>query len=169
MNPQTRRHTRILAALAAAAAAIALAGCGGDDDSGDGDAGSTDTSAQAPDPASISPEQRAFITKADKICSEGDAKIDKGGQAFAGTSNKVDQLVTTVIVPGTREEIEQLRALEPPAGDSDQVNEFIDTLEEGMDQLEETPSDLAGGPALQTIIDARALAFEYGLVDCARS
>ena len=160
------------AALLALLAALLLSACGGDDGGGPADQETepTATSAQAPDPAGLTPEQRAFIAQADAICRKGDAAIDRAGQKFAGTSGeKVDELVRTVIVPGTQREIEQLRALEPPPGDADQVNEFIDTLEAGFDQLAADPKQLAGGGALQTIVEARKLAFEYGMVDCARS
>lgn len=166
------RKTRASAALLAVTATLLLSACGGDEGGDSGEAGTepTTTSAQAPDPASLTPEQRAFIAQADAICRRGDAAIDKAGQRFAGTSGeKVDELVRTVIVPGTQKEIEQLRALEPPPGDTEQVNAFIDTLEQGFDQLAADPRQLAGGEALQTIIEARKLAFEYGMVDCARS
>ena len=152
------RQISILVLLALAAALIA-AGCGDGDDDG-GSASSTG--------GGESPEKQALIAQADRICAQGDAKIDAGGQKFAGTTNKVDQLVNTVIAPGYRDQIEQLRELTPPEDDQAVYDEFLNTFEQGVDQLEANPEELGGGPALGRIIEAREIAADYGMQACAR-
>jgi hypothetical protein len=147
-----------IALMLALAAALIAAGCG------DGDGSTSSTAAGEP------LSKAEFISQADQICAEGDAKIDEGGQAFAGTAGeKVDELVGTVIVPGYRDEIEQLRELTPPEGDEAEVEEFLNTFEQGIDALDQNPEQLAGGAALKTITEARVLAFKYGFKSCARS
>ena len=151
------RQISILVLLGLAAALIA-AGCGNGDD---GSASSTD--------GGESPEKQALIAQADRICAQGDAKIDAGGQKFAGTTgNKVDQLVNMVIAPGYRDQIEQLRELTPPEDDQAFYDEFLNTFEQGVDQLEANPEELGGGPALGRIIEAREIAADYGMQACAR-
>jgi hypothetical protein len=152
------RKISILVLLALAAALIAT-GCGNGD--GDGDSASSTGGGE-------SPEKQALIAQADRICAQGDAKIDAGGQKFAGTTNKVDQLVNTVIAPGYRDQIEQLRELTPPEDDQAEYDEFLSTFEQGVDQLEANPEELGGGPALGRIIEARDIAADFGMQACAR-
>ena len=147
--------TLVLLALAT----LTAVSCG----DGDGDGG-TISSAGGGAPLS----KQELISQADQICAEGDAKIDAGGQQFAGTTNKVDQLVNTVIAPGYRDQIEQLRELTPPEDDQAVYDEFLNTLEQGVDQLEANPEELGGGPALGRIIEAREIAADYGMQACAR-
>jgi hypothetical protein len=155
------RKISILVLLALAAALIA-AGCGNGDGDGDGDSTSSTGGGE-------SPEKQALIAQADRICAQGDAKIDKGGQKFAGTTgNKVDELVNTVIAPGYRDQIEQLRELTPPEDDQAVYDEFLSTFEQGVDQLEANPEELGGGPALGRIIEARDIAADFGMQACAR-
>jgi hypothetical protein len=152
----TRRPSTL---LALALTALAIGACG-DDDDGD----STEPTSTG---AELSKEE--FIAQADEICAKGDAAIDKQGAAFAASAGqRNDELVGDVIAPGLREEIEQIRALNPPASDKKEVDAFLDKFEEGVDALEENPDQLAGGPALQTVIEARALAADYGFNACAR-
>ena len=160
------RKLSILALLIALAVALPVVGCGDDDDDDAGGDGGTTTSAGGGEPLS----KQEFISQADRICAQGDAEIDRGGQEFAGTSGEeVDELVLTVIAPGYRDQIEQIRELTPPEGDEAEIDEFLNTFEDGIEQLEADPSQLANGEALKTIVEARSLAFEYGFKSCARS
>lgn len=159
------RRPLTLLLLAPLAAALIASGCGSDDGGGSSsDETATTTATQSGEPLT----KAEFIASADEICAAGDAKIDAGGQAFAGTSAKVDELTHTVIVPGLKEEIAQLRALTPPEADQAQIDDFINTFEDGVDQLDEDPSQLAGGDAFKTIIKARQVAGDYGMKACSR-
>jgi hypothetical protein len=146
---------RLLPILILAAMAVALLGAAGCGDDGD-------SSGSEP----LSKEE--LIAEADQVCAEGDAEIDAAGQAFAGSTDRVDELVRTVIAPGLREQIEQLRELTPPAGDQPAFDEFVDTFEQGVDRLEANPEQLARGLAVKTILEARELAREYGMQSCSR-
>ena len=149
------RLPRRLVPLLLAIGALGIAGCG--DDDSDGSAASEPLSKQE------------FIAAADEICASGDAEIDEGGQAFAGTEGEqVDELVGTVIVPGYREQIDQLEQLVPPEADQAQIDKFLNTFATGVDQLEENPDQIVGGQAVATIIEARQIARAYGMEACAR-
>lgn len=143
------KRAAIVAALAIAFAAFAAAGCGDDGDD-------TETSSGEP----LSKEE--FIAQADEICESGDAEIEQ--QALdLGTDVDADTLVTTVIVPGTRDQVEQIRSLVPPEGDEDVINDFLDTFDRGLDELENDPSILAKA---ETIAEAREIATDYGFKSC---
>jgi len=147
----------LLALLAALVLCVFAAACGDDGDD-------TDTASGG----ALSKEE--FIAQADEICAAGDAQIDAQGEDFTGRTDPSarEELVMTVIVPGTRDQVEQLRALSPPEGDEDEVNEFLDTLDRGLDELENDPEILAAGEGPATILDARKLAMEYGFKSCDR-
>ncbi|MBM3667300.1 MAG: hypothetical protein FJW90_07445 [Actinobacteria bacterium] len=154
MNRSTRLPLMLLMLLVSAA--LLAAGCGEDGDGG-GEGGGEELS------------KEEFVAQADEICAEGDAKIDEGGKAFAGTTGgKVEELVGTVVAPGYRDQIAQLRELEPPADEADEVEEWLDTFEQGVDELADSPKELAGGAALDTIVESRGMASELGLGACAR-
>lgn len=147
-----RHRTRMphLLVLALALAAVLLAGCGDGDSTGE------------------PPSKQEFISKADQICEQGDAEIDAEGQEFAGRADVVEELTRTVIVPGYRDQLAQLRELTPPEGDEAEIKKFLGTFERGVDQLDASPRQLAGGRAIRTIIDARRLARSYGMGSCSR-
>jgi len=144
----------LLALLATLVLCVFAAACGDDGDTSSGEA--------------LSKEE--FIAQADEICAAGDAQIDAQGEDFTGRTDPSarEALVTTVIVPGTRDQLEQIRALSPPEGDEDEVNEFLDTLDRGLDELEDDPELLAAEEGPATILDARKLAMEYGFKSCDR-
>ncbi len=138
----TTKLTALFAAFAIVIAAFAVAGCGGDDDDTD--------------------SKEEFIAQADEICESGDAEIEQQALEL-GTGADENTLVTTVIVPGTRDQVEQIRALTPPEGDEDEIAEFLDTFDRGLDELEDDPSILSKA---ETIAEARQLATGYGFKSC---
>ena len=149
MSWRRTKLTAVLAAFAVVFAAFAVAGCGDDSDD-------TDTASGEP----LSKEE--FIAQADEICESGDAEIEQQALQL-GTEADENTLVTTVIVPGTRDQVEQIRELVPPEADEEAINEFLDTFDRGLDELENDPSTLSK-PA--TIIEARQLATDYGFESC---
>lgn len=68
----------------------------------------------------------------------------------------------------TRQQVIEIRALTPPEGDEEQITEILDKLDQGLDDLEADPNLLSvpDGPA--KILEARALAGEYGFMSCNR-
>ena len=145
MNRLLRSLTPLLVALIA----LGLAACG-DDSGGD-------------EPLS----KEDFIAQADEICATGDAELDEAGQAFAGGEN-ADELITTVIVPGYRDQLEQIGELNPPEADQAEIQRFLDTFEQGVDMLAAHPDQVLNGEAFEKIIEARKLAEAYGMQSCSR-
>jgi hypothetical protein len=138
------------------AVAFAVAGCGGDDDA----------SAEAPTKAE-------FIRQIDGICQAGNrrmegafAKLLEGGEKLPLPDDpRVQELVGTVMIPNLAREIEQMKELEPPNGDEEKVDAFINALEEGLETAEENPQLVTTKTEIVYGISSR-LAKEYGLEIC---
>jgi hypothetical protein len=149
-NSTKTRLAILLTALAAFAA-----GCGDDDDDGGGDGGQ------------LSHEE--LITQADAICTEGGNQINADAREFSKANfDDLDGLVHTIIVPGYRDQIDQLRELQPPAEDKAQYDRFVNGFEDGVEQLDATPEDINGGKAFTTFVEARGEAKDLGMVSCSR-
>jgi hypothetical protein len=143
---------RVLAA--GIAAVLVAAGCGDDDE---------DTTTAA------APTKQEFIEQGDAICEEGDQEIDAAGQeTFSGgrpSPEEQQQFITETVVPNVQGQIDDLRALTPPEGDEEQVNQILDTAQEELDALEQDPqAGFMGEPFAQ----AEKLLKDYGFEVCAQ-
>jgi hypothetical protein len=130
-----------------ACAAVALTGCGGDGDSG--------------------PTKAEFIEQADKICQEGDDKIAAAAEDFADPANPTEAEVMTavedVVVPSLRGQVEELRELDPPEADSEEIEAMLDALEKATEAAEADPEAVLDEG---TFADANERAQEYGFESC---
>jgi hypothetical protein len=164
-----------LAALAVTAS-LAIAGCGDDDDepqplTSDVPAGATGATGEGDVSGPLS--KSAFITAADAICAEGNATaVDQIDELFPDLTSPDDlspaeyeQLATEVVVPSLQSQLDQIRQLTPPEGDEDAIAAITGGLEDGIGEIQDDPSLLAGdsGPSLE---EASSLATEYGFEEC---
>ena len=71
------------------------------------------------------------------------------------------------LVPALREQLEDLRALTPPAGDEARLAAIYDSVERGVDRLADDP-DLATerGAVRKALTGARRAARRYGFATC---
>jgi hypothetical protein len=154
-------------------AACVLAGCGG------GDGGSSEEGV-----ADEQPTKKQYLTRGDAICADAQAelarlqpKIDK---ARAASGDEQAELAEEI----WREQLEildsfssEIKALGAPAGDEEQVGEFVRSLDEGEQQGreilshvedgEEPPQDLVNDYA-QAAYRGNALARAYGFKVCGK-
>jgi hypothetical protein len=149
------RYRSIGAALLCAT--VFLAGCGSDDDNGSGSADTKATIAKAD-----------FIQAADEACEARSDEMEKKGQrVFAEASGKsrndvAKELIENVVAPGFEGEVADIRALEPPPGEEQQLEEILTAIENMVDRMRK---DLAVGrniPYRKT----ENLAAAYGLPAC---
>lgn len=139
----------ILAALLAALALIA-AGCGGDDE---GEA--------------LTKEE--FITQADEICAAGDEEITATADEQFGELEEEppveeqEAFLTDVVAPNYEDQLAQIRELNPPEEDAEQVDELLSALEDLIAQLRDEPSAVLEATEAP---EASTLAQEYGLQNC---
>lgn len=147
-------HARLLrCAIAplAVTAALGLAGCGGDDE---------DTIALAD-----------WLTQADQICAEADEDLDQEiATFFADTQEpspeQVEELATDILVPSLQSQHDELSDLPEPDESADEVDETLDTLQAGIDELEADPSLAATPDGPPEIAEATEMAKDLGLEDC---
>jgi hypothetical protein len=150
---------RQLIACVAVALAVPLSACG-DDDGGGGNLASNDETVIA---------KADFIQAANAACERrGDQITAQTQRVFEKYSDQPEspkarkELVSEVIVPGFEAQARDLRALEPPPGEEDEVEEVISTIEE---MVERTREDFAEGrdyPYRKT----ENVAAAYGLPAC---
>ncbi len=143
-----------LIALFAAVLALALmgAGCGGS--------------------STPSPSKAEFVKKAEVICKDNSAKIQKSFRSYINehedlkNPTKADylDLVSTVLVPHIEEEIDELKALGAPKGDEDQVDAIIEAREAGVGAIETYPEEAVENNS--AFKESSELARKYGLRYC---
>jgi hypothetical protein len=164
-------------ALAALALAL-LAGCGDDG----GEAVTTDVDA-------LVPSKRDYVVQADTICGRAGQSIQTEAEVFLGIDSsdfeltesgeivflpgraprpaEVRRFGTEVVLPTLREQLADLRALTPPAGDEETVSAIYDRAERGIERLEANPDAFTDSDAVRSALtEARRLGRRYGFFDC---
>ena len=134
------------------AALLIVAGCGGGDD----------------DDATTKAE---FIRKADAICKKAhDAFEEEFRQAFSKPSQQTNERLKAFalsdLVPVQEGEIEEVSALEPPAGDEAEVKAIIDAVQTGVDKIKADPGILLPSVPEDPLAEGHRLAKAYGLKEC---
>jgi hypothetical protein len=150
-------------------------GAGGGESSG----GSIEGGSAGGSESGKSPVQSAkakFIERANAICSRATsealgavgAQVKKKAKKGGPSESEVQaESIHTAFLPAIQAEIEELEALTPPPGDEEQIEEFLDALQEGVDtsmETEYTPESVASFG--QEFSDSSELAVEYGFTNC---
>ena len=145
--------------LVLSGAALALGACGDDDDGG----GTT---------------KAEFIEKADAVCADAEEKTEEIVRASAeDPANPTPPEVLAIVkelIPVQRDTLEQIRELEKPEGDDDEINEFLDKADAATDEVEQIDDPEQAVAAIETsgtpanpYYEASQAAEEYGLKKCA--
>lgn len=143
---------RIVPALVVA---LSFAACGGDD----------------------GPSKDEFIQEADAICAEGEERAQEIVQSgFSDPQNPTAEEVLALIqklVPIQRETIADVRELEQPEGEEDEINSILDQAEAATDEaaaINDPQQAVAAIQAADTpqdpFYEANQAAAEYGFDDC---
>ena len=111
-----------------------------------------------------------FIAATNAICAPVNKAIAAGVKATLGsgkpTPQQINEFVTRYVVPQTSAEVEKLRAVPAPIGDTNIVKTIWTDLETATAKLKANPQLLAaGGPS--PYAQAQQLAKGYGLKVCA--
>lgn len=169
-----------------------VAGCGGGDSSTAGDsavaanAGADGREGEAPDgkgsqgaggshgDGESSDSKAKFVAEAKAVCAEQQQQLQaklrqlfKSDQASQGKTSQqamLRQIAEDAIAPAMQAEADELRALEAPPGDEDQVEEVIAALDVIVAEAREDPTGLATNP--NTFQKVRKLAGNYGIGTC---
>lgn len=142
----------------AVCAVLAATGCG------------EDTSRRASGDRATAPTRSEYIQQADAICERGNAELESAAsQYFAEkphpTAKQERVYATTIFVPNIRAQLEELRELQAPEGDADEVAAIYDAASEGLDEIAADPSSFGGEPP-SGFVEAGRLAADYGFKVC---
>jgi hypothetical protein len=180
MRASMRRHFLSsrgiqVASAAMALAAILFAGCGGGSDSG-ASAAPEGEEAVAVKTGSLS--KAAFVSKANAVCEEGKAKLDKVYTAYvkrhplSANSNDTEKaewaglLLSRLFGPEWEGEIEKIASLGVAASEEADVASFLTRFQRGTRELETHPNAFFE-PA--PFSEATQFAKKLGLTGCVQS
>jgi hypothetical protein len=167
-------------AAALAVVLVALSGCGGGDEEGGSAAADVDLPA---------PSKRDYIVQADTICAQAEQGLQTEAEIAFGigasdftvapsgkiifkpgrrpANAEIRAFGEDVVIPRLREQLAELRALTPPAGDERRIAVVYDTAETGIDELAADPARFNDeGSVARALSRARGAARSYGFFDC---
>jgi hypothetical protein len=116
-----------------------------------------------------------FVSQAEAICTAGNTKIAKVSAQFGSKEPTIEQFrdaYVNQLIPIFHGEVDDLRKLNPPAGDRDKIKQMLDDLSTGVDQAKADVQGAKSQAELSTIKEpakmkaASAEAKAYGLVTC---
>ena len=115
------------------------------------------------------PSQEEYVAQADEICRQADEALDAEVQERVGTEQPDQQQIVALtgelVVPNLEGQISDLRALTPPEGDEETVEEIYSTLETAVQQIADDPSAAIQQPPAE-FEEASSMAREYGMEKC---
>ncbi len=113
-----------------------------------------------------------YIADGDQICRDAEKELRAAareiGSSARGSDASLDEVERTAretVIPVVRERIADLRQLEPPPGDEQEVEEIYQAADEALARIEADPA--LADRADQVFRDASRLASAYGFQDCA--
>ncbi len=150
--------------LGALVVAIFAVGCGGgDDSSGSGDG--TDSSSSL--------TKAEFVKQGDEICKEGDAAIEEEANEFADENNidtekpteaQQEEVIAQVVGPAIKRQSEEIADLGAPEGEEEAVEDIVEAVGRGADEIEEDPKAVLEGD--NPLTEAGKLAKAFGFKQC---
>jgi hypothetical protein len=166
MVTRTRHLILFATVLVLLASAVGCGGGGGTTSAGTPAAGEEVERAASEGPKTQA--QLTFIKEANALCAKATDQFEQELQPYFKKGLEANQesesIVEGLLVPSIEAEIEGIRALGPPAGDSSQVEAILTALDEVAEQAQADPEAFVvkGG----FYAESMRLAEEYGVGDC---
>jgi hypothetical protein len=146
--------------------ALVAVGCGGGDDS----------SGDATESSSSSLTKAEFIKQGDEICAKANSAIEEEANEFAEENNidtekpteaQQEEVIEQVFGPALRQQSEEIADLGPPQGEEEAVEDIVEAVGRGADEVEEDPAALLEGK--NPLTEAGKLAKAFGFKQCGSS
>jgi hypothetical protein len=139
----------ILAVCALLATGLLAAGCGGDDDE---------------------LTKAEFIEQADAICKQGNKQVDAAAEKIFTANQQpskaeLEQFASETLIPNIQRQVDEVRALDEPSEDEDQVNEFLDSAQSELDKGEQDPLYMT---SQESFSKTNELGQQYGFKVCSQ-
>jgi hypothetical protein len=135
------------------------------------------------------PSKRDYVSEADGLCAFYETRVEELGRERFGLNAKdfkvlpsgqivfragrrpsdaaIEDFVLRTAVPELREQLEEVRAITPPAGDEAEVAAIYDSAARAVDGLEADPATFSDDAAVRGLFaDARRMGRRYGLRQC---
>jgi hypothetical protein len=143
-----------LVAVGLLAIGVLAAGCGSSNDDS-----STSTTAIS---------KADFEAQGNQICKQGNAEINQAGQQLGknATQSQFEDFVASTLVPNIQKQVDGVKALGAPAGEEDQVNQLVATVQGDIDELKADPSKIRDDSLFK---EANQQSVALGLNECAGS
>jgi hypothetical protein len=108
-----------------------------------------------------------FVTKANKICADGDTELATASEEVgdAPSEEDLEAFVTDTVVPNIQDQHDAIEDLGAPEGDEDAVDDMLSGLQDGIEAIEADPVGMLTADS-DPFADANAAADELGLTDC---
>jgi hypothetical protein len=141
------------------AGAVLVAGCGS--------SGSSSSSTTA----ALTKEQ--WIAQADAICKQDNKNINSAARKTFGnqkpSQQQLTQFVNETLIPSLETELSDIRALTPPAGDEDTVNNLLADVDTAIQQTKQDPTSAVSNGSNSPFAKPDQEAKAYGLKVCGQS
>jgi hypothetical protein len=159
-----------LAIVGVLAALLLVAGCGSDEDDATGSSGNGEVTVET---GSIS--KAAFVKQANATCAKSQELLERELTTFLEKTNENPSkpseeppeigFLEDAYLPGFQQQVDEVSAIEVPAGDEKEVTAFLQALQDMIDTATEEPQAFVSGKV--SIDKAGKLAKAYGLKNCA--
>lgn len=111
-----------------------------------------------------------FLKQGNAICDAGNTAIDAAGEKLFPSGGPTPELLTTfandVLVPSVQGQINDLKALSPPADLEDEVDKLLADAQTALDKVKADPVPALNGPE-DPFADVNVRAAKIGLTACA--
>jgi hypothetical protein len=110
-----------------------------------------------------------FIKQADAICTKGNKQIDAAAGKIFTTKQQpskaqLTQFASEALIPDIQGQVDDVRALNEPSDDEDQVNAFLDSAQAELDKGKKDPLYMTSDKSFS---ETNKLGKQYGFKVCA--
>ena len=107
-----------------------------------------------------------FVAQGNAICKKGNAEINTAAKKLNKNSTpaQLKSFATDTIVPSVESQISQIRALDEPSADQDQVNAILDEADAALAKVKANPTLITSNA--DPFAKANKKAKAYGLTVC---
>jgi hypothetical protein len=111
-----------------------------------------------------------FIQQADAICKKGNKQVDASAEKIFTTKQgptkaQLQQFASETLIPNIQSQVDDVRALNEPSEDEDQVNAFLDSAQAELDKGKEDPLYMTSDKSFS---ETNKLGKQYGFKVCSQ-
>ena len=107
-----------------------------------------------------------FVKKANKICADGNKKIEAAGKSLGDNPSEDDvkKAVTDKLVPAVQDQVDKIRDLGFPKADKAKLEKIFDDSQTALDKIKDDPETALNNADPFGSVNAKLK--DYGLTAC---